>query len=410
MIKTYSIDGSEFQTVTLPHGTLLFRGVNSDIYNEYTTDNFCISPTAQTFFYPAPYVSQAVENYNIHIIYTTNYDLELLLLIKPATIYKIDKEDKPVSSIVKICSDISGVDKCGYDMSSEDPCFTDNMLKRFPHILGYIGLDKRDLASFLAQYASYMKYDMKSQIEQILGSIVSNVRGLIGVPEIAIHPLHLRRSDKYWIKKGNMKTMPDYISYIHFNRAEYNFSPLLYITKDRIFSFDEFKDISVYNKLINTDPLNYPIDKDLFANLNLVMQDLLTKGYIINGYKYNAHTDKKTGFYRINTKERKNTRRRYNTTLNTFDPETMTSQNFPLHYDNLPNNMTDGEMIQMAESGQQIPDSENLLNRYGLSFSPEYIFDKGNYVKKYRVDTVFPRPDLGGYSKRKKKNRRTRKN
>ena len=140
------------------------------------------------------------------------------------------------------------------------------------------------------------------------------------------------------------------------------------------------------------------------------MQGLLTNGYIINGYKYNAHTDKKTGFYRINTKERKNTRRRYNTTLNTFDPETMTIQNFPLQYDNLPNNMTDGEMIQMAESGQQIPDSENLLNRYGLSFSPEYIFDKGNYVKKYRVDTVFPRPELGGYSKRKKKNRRTRKN
>ena len=72
--------------------------------------------------------------------------------------------------------------------------------------------------------------------------------------------------------------------------------------------------------------------------------------------------------------------------------------------------MTHGEMIEMAESGQQLADSENLLNRYGLSLSSEYIFDKGNYVKKYKVDTVFPRPDIGGYSRRKKKNNRTRKN
>ena len=409
MIKTYSLDGSEFQTITLPRGTLLFRGVNSDSYNEYTTDHFCISPTTQTFFYPAPYVSQAVENYNIHIIYTTNYDLELLLLVKPATMYKIDEKDKPESSIIKICADISGVDTCGYKMGIDNPCFTDKMLKEFPHILGFIGLDNRDLSFFLSQYKSYIDYDMKSHISQILGSIVSNARGLIGVPEIVIHPLHLRRSDTYWIRKGNMKTMSDYISYIHFNRAEYNFSPLLYITKNRIFSFNEFKDLSIYEELINTDPLNYPIDKDLFANLNLVMQGLFTKGYIINAYKYNAHTDKKTGFYRINTKGR-NTRRRYNTTLNTFDPETMTRQNFPLQYDTLPNNMRNKDMIEMAESGQQLPDSENLLNKYGLSFSPEYVFDKGNYIKKYRVDTVFPRPDLGGYSKRKKKNRRTRKN
>ena len=405
MIKTYSLeDGSEFKTVTLPRGTLLFRGVNSDSYNEYTTDHFCISPTAHTFFYPAPYL----ENYNIHIIYTTNYDLELLLLVKPSTMYKIDRNDKPDSSIIKICKDISGDDKCGYTMSSEDPCFTEKMMKDFPHILGFIGIDKRDLASFFAQYTSYINYDMKSHISQILGSILSNERGLIGVPEIAIHPLHLRRSDKYWIKKGNMKTMQNYISYIHFNRAEYNFSPLLYITKNRIFSFDEFKDFSIYEKLINTDVLDYPIDKDLFENLNLVMKGLLTNGFRINGYKYNAHTDKKTGFYRVKNIGMRNTRRRFNTTLNTFDPETMNRQNFPLQYDILPNNMTRGEMIGMSESGQQLPDSENLLNRYGLSLSPEYVFDKGDYVKKYRVDTVFPRHELGPYS-RYKNNVKTRK-
>jgi hypothetical protein len=281
-------------------------------------------------------------------------------------------------------------------------------MKDFPHILGFIGIDKRDLASFLAQYTSYINYDMKSHISQILGSILSNERGLIGVPEIAIHPLHLRRSDKYWIKKGNMKTMQNYISYIHFNRAEYNFSPLLYITKNRIFSFDEFKDFSIYEKLINTDVLDYPIDKDLFENLNLVMKGLLTNGFRINGYKYNAHTDKKTGFYRVKNIGMRNTRRRFNTTLNTFDPETMNRQNFPLQYDILPNNMTRGEMIGMSESGQQLPDSENLLNRYGLSLSPEYVFDKGDYVKKYRVDTVFPRHELGPYS-RYKNNVKTRK-
>jgi hypothetical protein len=420
MIKTYSLeDGSEFKTVTLPRGTLLFRGTHSQVY-DYGVRG-CISPTAQTFFYPAPYVSQSVENYNIHIMYTTNYDLELLLLVKPSTMYRIDDKDKQFPSIIKICRDISRVDTCGYEMSDYDPCFTDIMLKNFPHILGYIGLDKRDISAFFTQYKSYIRYDMKSHIEQILRCMVSNERGVIGVPEIAIHPLHLRRKDEYFLSRESGNTLDTCINSLYMNRANYNFLPLLYITKDNIFTCNDLKKDGVIDILKNAKGDDYITNTGLFENLNNIMQGLLTKGYSVNGKKYLAFTDKKTGFYRIkgvintsrintsriNTR-RINTRKIYNINLTISDPDTFISETFPLRYDNLPNTMTHDKMLEIAESDQGLPTNERVLNRYGLSLSPEYVFDKGDYVKKYRVDTVFPRHELGPYS-RYKNNVKTRK-
>lgn len=409
MIKTYTLsDNSEFKTVTIPAGTLLFRGVHSEdkLHKEYIGDNYCISQTSQVFFYPAPYVSQCVDNYNIHIIYTTNYDLELLLLVKPSIMYKINNKDNYNSSIIKICSDISSEDSCGYKMSAEDPCFTELMLTNFPNIIGYIGLDKRDVGIFLAQQKTYLKDITKDYLKDIFPVILTNTRECVGVPEIVIHPLHLRVKEDYLIKRGNTRYEDDFKKYVYTSRAKYNFTPLLYVTEKNIFTFNDLQKKDTSNILKETGPLDYKINNGLFKNINIIMKDILSKGYMIDEKKYSAIIDKRTGFYRI--KNTVKTRKQYNTMLKVFTPDTMTTESVPITYE-LPEKMSHAKMFEIAEIDEGLQTNEDVLNGYGISLSSEYIFDKGNYKTKYNINKIFPRSELGSYSRFKKENRNTRK-
>ena len=410
MIKTYSIDdGSEFKTVILPAGTLLFRGSGpDDLFREYNglEDNYCMSPTSQVFFYPAPYVSQSVNNYSIHTIYTSNYDLELILMIKPASMYKSDENNKQSSSIVKICSDISAIDECGFAMSRSDPCFTTKLLKDFPNILGYIGLDRRDISKFMAQYPIYLKLQMHKHIMKILPSVVSNSREVTGVPEIVIHPLHLRGTDDDMRREFKHRTLSAKNIKIH--RAKYNFTPLLYITNDDIFSLNSLNNMNI-QRIKQTDPPEYISNNNLFNNIEKVMNALLASGYTIDGVLYSAIVDSKTGFYTIKQKSMKNTTRKsYNTIMKVFDPETMITDATPLTY-SLSDSWGHEKILKMANSDEGLSTNERVLNSNGASLSPEYIFNKGNYIKKYRVATIFPRPDLGSQFQYKRKSLQTRK-
>ena len=140
MIKTYTLsNNSEFKTITIPKGTLLFRGITftQDTPNEYVTEffnkGFCIPPTKNSYFYPAPYAGIGVNPFNVYILYSTNYDLELLLLIKPSTQFKSNSSEQNTSSeeLVTICNNISKIDTCGGKMSYDDICFTEVFIKQY---------------------------------------------------------------------------------------------------------------------------------------------------------------------------------------------------------------------------------------------------------------------------------------
>lgn len=73
MIKTYTLENNAtFQTITIPKGTVLFRGIdftkhNRDEYvKDYVNKGACIPPTKLVYFYPAPYAGIAVQPYNIY--------------------------------------------------------------------------------------------------------------------------------------------------------------------------------------------------------------------------------------------------------------------------------------------------------------------------------------------------------
>ena len=73
MFKTYTYKSITFQTITIPKGTVLFRGLRFDNETQYDSlfhdmigykkdNSYTISPSMNVFFYPVP----GLESNNSH--------------------------------------------------------------------------------------------------------------------------------------------------------------------------------------------------------------------------------------------------------------------------------------------------------------------------------------------------------
>jgi hypothetical protein len=72
------------------------------------------------FFYPVPYVSDVVNVYNIHTMYITQYDIELIMLVSPSLISRGNKDIiDPTLSPITTCSRISEFDKNRFSPKSQ---------------------------------------------------------------------------------------------------------------------------------------------------------------------------------------------------------------------------------------------------------------------------------------------------
>lgn len=408
-IKTYTLENNtKFQTITIPKGTVLFKGIditehNRDAYiKDFVNKGGCIPPTKLVYFYPAPYTGIAVQPYNLYILYTTNYDLELLLLVKPSMHYKMNASNKneSISDIMKICSEIATKDKCEDYMLEDDPCFTESFMKTFPHILGFIGIDANDVGLFKPHYNTLMKHGIKNKIKQIIPTIVENSRGFTGVPEIAIHPLHLRHN--FAMKfKYEMNTADTKINSVIKYRARYNYTPLLYITCDAIYTLNDLRNYKNIEDIYTSEHSDYIVHNKLFEKLNKLMKKLLYRGYIVNGTQYRLYIDKYTGFYKIKSNginlSKNNTIKNINKTMIVNEPGedddiAILSHSVKTY---VPPEILSGELLMSKE---------NNLNRELQSLERSVLFNKGSYVKKYKINEVFERPDL-----ETKRSRKTRK-
>ena len=206
MIKDYKLKGISFKTLIIPRGTILFRGINFEDETKYTnifedligyrTEKYYgIDPNMNVFFYPVPYISDSVKVYDIHVMYVTQYDIELLLLINPSNISRENKNNDIYNDIFRTCMNISNKNKCGQDMSIIDPCLSDDVRKRFPQIDGYIAISNQDSAVFYKKYQDMIDKNQLDKVKQILPSILINSSGNYGIPEIVIHPLRFRQNN-----------------------------------------------------------------------------------------------------------------------------------------------------------------------------------------------------------------------
>jgi hypothetical protein len=403
MIKEYILDnGTKFNTVIIPKGTLLFRGVhleNSDDNNKLfgeligygSSGKYRIEPTQNVFFYPVPFVSQCVDQFNIHVLYFINYDIELLLMIKPSHIHRgMRKESQnPLSVLFKTCKELG--------QKSDDPCLTPYCIEKFPQIKGYIAIANTDKDRFFIQYKKFMEKNI-DKLDYLLSSMCSNSRESIGIPEIVIHPLHLRKNETEIIRH-TLWNSQDIVNYTKKFRAMYNFFPFLYISSNHTYNFNEIGDDNNIDNIKQDEVDGNPIQQKLFKNIQNILDQLLSpEGINISGTVYKCTADLQTGFYKIIEKNnflKNNTLKNNKSKINILDVYNDTTTILPFEYP-IKNKLKIMRTIGLTSESLPLDIHEKNLNLQGLTFDKSYIFDKGEkkYLEKYKIKDVLSRPEL----------------
>lgn len=398
--------GETFQTVILPKGTILFGGfdlntdkprsenVFMDLFGYQDKDGYyCVDPHDNKFFYPAPFVSDTVGRFSIHTVYHTNYDLEIILLVKPAKDARSNLGSNKDAFLR--CSYITTPDHCGRVRKAYDPCLSPLLITEYPHIQGYIAIAEKDADIFKrGQIPAFMR-NTPEAIEFIRPFIVSNSRDIQGVPEIVLFPFHARPEsvlDELVIHPRAVE--PNLISYAIANRAKLNYFPLVYVTENGYSSFKELVEPARLEELAKTERDNWDFDSPLTLNMIRFMNAALdSKGFFIGHIPYKFTVDLRTGFYLLDTPDvrKLNTSiRKINVISSDYSGEPLV---VPFHY---PANVK--KKIHTSLSRTVTEESlEGTLNKLYGSYSKHYMFDKGKPVlvqPKYTMELALPRPEL----------------
>ncbi len=396
--------GESFDTIILPKGTILFRGfemmyaggVDTEIpFKELfgRQDNeghYCVDPHHNTFFYPAPFMVDVVNRYSIHAIYLTNYDVELVLMIKPSS--RTRNAHGPVNSApYSRCTDIASVNKCGKGMIHDDPCLSPLLIKEFPNIHGYIAIAKNDASHF------------KHGIFKIMS--VENESGMQSVPEVVIYPYHVRMSDE--VRRVHPRAVDTYpIHYAIKHRAELNYFPLLYITEKKIYTWNDLASYTTRKEMGETVRDNLEYISPMHEKEKFIVNHALSPGGIsIYGVVYKFTIDVRTGFYiasshltnkQADNPELTNVIKLYRNSYSepyAPEPEYIVPFSYPYNIKKHIHGFLRGA-YKKAKAEEEFVIA---LNRIGSSFSKHYQFDISNpqkYKANYKLETMFPRNEL----------------
>lgn len=204
---------------TLPKHTLLFRTVK-DVKSDFAgmriddkSNKYCLSKNHNVFFYPYPFVADAIESINPYgyykehdcmEIYETTHDLKLLSLIKPSL---MTRGDRFSGSSITTC-DKTNTYKCKKGRSY-DPCLSHVFQTKNPDVVGYIGIGRQD--GLWVQEAIEKKTIPKKEVDYIH---LSSDRLNKGVSEIVLYPLQ-KRIEYLGTYKQFMKKYGSLINYKH---------------------------------------------------------------------------------------------------------------------------------------------------------------------------------------------------
>lgn len=362
----------------------------------------CVDPHYNMFFYPAPYVSDAVEPYSTHAIYIANYDIELVNMIQPSRRTRDMPTDVHTSPYVR-CKDIYPEDKCGIKMKETDPCLTPLLITEYPNIHGYIAIAANDSNKYRRGFLPQTK---PPHAAQSLPFIASNAKRINGIPEIVLHPYHvrtnhdIRRISEHAYDEGA-------VAFAMRHRAELNYFPLLYVTEERIYTFKELGEPDVHIAFVDTERDDVSYTSRIPDRLYEVLEAALSPdGIVVDGVRYTFTIDIRTGFYIAkNYGVQRLTNSRETGTLDIYrqvmDGEYSPNSRFivPFEYPSHLKKGVHGYLARMKSSGSRHTEDSVVanLNRLGASFSRHYVFHGSQPTEPtllYRIETQFPRPEL----------------
>lgn len=428
-MPSYTLSSGEtFDTVIIPRGTVLFRGFNmmtngKKDYDKALTELFgpgidgsgpCVDPHYNMFFYPTPYVSDAVEPYSIHAIYITNYDVELVNMIQPSRRTRDMPTDIHTSPYVR-CRDIYPKDKCGNKMKETDPCLTPLLITEYPNIHGYIALAANDSNKYRRGFLTQTKPPYATQS---LPFAASNAKGINGIPEIVLHPYHvrtsldIRRISEHAYDEGGF-------AFAMRHRAELNYFPLLYVTEAKTYTFKELDETGAHAAFASTERDDVTYNSRIPDRLFEILEAALSPdGIDIDGVIYTFTIDLRTGFYIAkNHAVPRLSNGRETGVLDVYrqvmDGEYSPNSRFivPFEYPPRLKKGIHGYLSRMKSTNSRHTEDDVVanLNRLGASFSRHYIFHGSQPTEPtllYRIETQFPRPELTNSSRRLRTTRR----
>jgi hypothetical protein len=433
-MPTYTLSSGEtFDTIVLPKGTVLFRGFEmmhgetvdtevpfTELFGRQDDEgHYCVDPHHNTFFYPAPYMVDVVNRYSIHAIYLINYDLELVSMVRPS-LQTRDARGKVDTAPYAHCTDIAPINKCGKRMIHHDPCLSPLLIKEFPNIHGYVAIAANDAGHYMHGYfPTVYKHNME-YAKSTVPFVVENARKIQSVPEIVLYPYHARISDE--IRRVHPRAVDDYyIQYALKHRAELNYFPLCYITEKKIYTWNDLESYKTRKEMgetVRNDPEF--ISAILEKEKNIVQHALNPSGIRIHGVDYKFTVDLRTGFYVASHKLSATHPSPSDTLTNivklyrqsyTEPSIPINSYIVPFEY---PRTLKQSIRGFLRRAGKQEKSEEDLvmaLNRIGASFSKHYQFDIAHPTKfktTYKLETMFPRPDIDIKTTKKRFTRKTK--
>ena len=249
---------SAYETMILPRGTLLFRGINSvkDLVSDYAgileeedIQVFCLNQNYNVFFYPYPFIADTVAKYNIIGFFVTTRDLTILKLVSPSKFSRNDRYQNKGGIIS--CDKVP--EACGAEGREYDPCIDFSKVpKDVSGMVAIAGQDARTLDRSKSLYRSYFnKYF----------TTFKDSKNRVGVPEIILHP----RLDK----KERTEQILDFEPWYKKNSKDLNFQHLKLLTNTKL-------------------------------EIETTIDDLLSdEGADMQGTIYHAKINKQTGFFQI---------------------------------------------------------------------------------------------------------------
>jgi len=246
------------EIIVLPKGTLLFRGIHarSNLVSDYAgilsgKHTYCLSENYNVFFYPYPFIADAVSAmvYTEVIMYVTQRDLKLINLASPSKFSRSDRE----LNIGGITSCDALPEKCGVKGFDYDPCVDYSKVPL--DVSGMIAIAHQDASRLEEIKHSYHPYFNK------YFTTFKDARGVVGVPEIILHP----RLDK----KERTENIPNINKWYDANKKDLNYVFLHKVTNDRTSLED------------------------------LMMALTSSSGLVIDGRTYHVKLNKETNFFQV---------------------------------------------------------------------------------------------------------------
>jgi hypothetical protein len=266
-----------YETTIIPRGTILFRGMNSTesltsdfagVKVEGSKAMFCLTDYHNVFFYPFPFVANAVAPYTYIAVYVVMYDIKLINLILPSKYNRADR-DRNVGGVTS-CSSISNMG-CNLSGHEYDPCVDYKVVPK-GSVAGMIAIAKADARSLMAMRPEFIKF------ANIHFATYKDSRGLIGVPELILHPT--ARTGPQRRKGGGerRRAILDFGTWYDNNRNSFNYNYLRILPNQTDAIYDYMNTLRKGGVMMNKRTGFFQISRLSGDSPDLIPPDLSLKG------------------------------------------------------------------------------------------------------------------------------------